>query len=115
MPFELPDPAVIQGWLGVLAGLVALVGAYRHAQTESRWKRIRSLIPDAHRLAQRAARLTKTKKDDEFLRQLDRLLEAFDIELRPREREAARAMGAAEHQTFKMLRDGPPPEAPAGP
>jgi len=101
------DPATIQGWIAVVAGLIALVGAYRHSAETSRWAKIRGLIPDAHRLAQRVAAQTRTKKDDEFLRQLERLLGAFGIELTRPEAEAARAMGSAEHQTFKLLRDGP--------
>lgn len=98
------DPQVVQGWIAVVALLIGLVQAWRQSKETSRWAKIRALVPDAHRLAQRAASLTKTAKDDEFIRQLGRLLKAWGVELHPDELDAVRAMGSAEHQSFKLLR-----------
>lgn len=86
--------------------LIGIVKALRAQADKTRWEQIRAVIPDAHRLAQKVSKLTPTKKDDEFVRQAGRLLEAFGVELRPDEVEAVKAMGAAEHQSYKLVRDG---------
>lgn len=100
------DPATVQGWLGVAMALAALIGMYRQSTGKTRWERILSIVQPAHRLAQKAAALTRTQKDDEFLRIAARLLGAFGIKLDEAERETLRALGSAEHQTYKLLRDG---------
>jgi hypothetical protein len=104
------DPAVIQGWAQVLVLLVGIVKALRAQSERSRWEKIRAVIPDAHRLAQKVSRLTPTRKDDEFVKQAGRLLEMAGVVLKPSEVGAVKAMGEAEHQDYKLMRDGAEPD-----
>lgn len=98
------DPETIAGWIAVASALMAIVAKYRADERQNRWARIRGIIPDAHRLAERVAAHTRAKKDDEFVRQARKLLEAFGVDLTPEEEVAVRALGSAEHQSYKLER-----------
>lgn len=104
----------IQGWVQlavvVIGGLMVLVKQWKTAGEQAevtRWARVLSMVKPAHRLAQKVAQSTHTAKDDEFLRQISRLLAVVGIKLDDAEADAVRALGSAEHQDFKLLRDGP--------
>lgn len=97
------DQATIQGWLGVAMGALALWKWWRTTTDEAYWSKVRALIPDAHRLAERAAKLTPTPKDDLFIENLGKLLTAVGIDLQAEHVGAVKLMGSAEHQDYQRV------------
>lgn len=93
------NPATIQGWIVVLTGVIGLAKWWIEHNDKTKWDRIREIVPQAHRLAQKASKLTETKKDDLFVEFVGKLLgkavEASDVE-------AVKLLGSAEHQDYKL-------------
>ena len=106
------DPKVIAAWLQLLAiaiGLFAMLRAKWREEVEakklSRWDFIKEAVPEVHGVVQRMAKLSKTKKDDEFVAIMDKLLDVMGLlPVQSQEKEAVKALGAGYHQEFKLLR-----------
>ena len=108
--------AAAQAWIPVVMLALGLLTAYMELKKEQakkgeklRWEHIKSLIPAAHNLAQKAAEATKTKKDDLYLGYIEKLAkQLFGYELRESEENPLKLMGSAHHQDHKMKRDNFP-------
>ncbi|MCK4302816.1 MAG: hypothetical protein KAY24_01105 [Candidatus Eisenbacteria sp.] len=102
---------VIQ-WLYIIIALVGVIGHLRsqwRAEVEtgkkSRWDFIRDSIPEIHGVVQRIAKHTRTKKDDEFVAAMSRILKAFGFApVSLDETEAVKALGSGYHQEAKAGR-----------
>ncbi len=107
------NPEAMAAWLQVLVILVGVIAALRakwrdEVRTDklSRWDFIKQAVPEAHGVVQKIAKMTKTKKDDEFVNVIDKLLAAAGYApVVHTEKEAVKALGTGYHQDYKLTRD----------
>ena len=98
------DANKIGAWLSVILLLFGLWKDYQSKRTMEKWALIKSMVPEAHNVAQKIAALTPTKKDEKFLEVVTRALEAFGFVLLPAEEKAVKELGEGYHQEFKLER-----------
>lgn len=98
--------AEIKGWLEVVGILIGIFIWIYQNREKTRWEILKGLVQPAHRLTQKASKLTKTPKDDLFLEKLVKLAESFGVKVRLSEAKTLKALGSAEHQTYMLIRDG---------
>ena len=98
------DPDKIVQWLYLLVAVVGVVKAIRAKSNMDKWTMIRESVPLIHGVVQKAASLTATKKDDAFVAQIRKLLEAAGFNLDITEEAAVKALGEGFHQEFKLDR-----------
>ena len=98
------DANKVGAWLTVLLLLVGLWKDYQSKRNMEKWALIKSMVPEAHNVAQKIAALTPTKKDEKFLEVIGRALEAFGFVLLPSEEKAVKELGEGYHQEYKLDR-----------
>jgi hypothetical protein len=89
-------------WIWLLVAVAGLVNVLRQKDRSDKWKLIRESLPEIHDLVQKIAKATPTKKDDEFVRQIGKVLEAAGFKLLPEDVGAVKALASGFHQAAKI-------------
>jgi len=104
-------------WLWLLIALLSAIKVIAQRDRSDKWALIRESIPEIHDVVQKIARQTPTKKDDEFVRQIGKLLSAAGFKLEAGDVDAVKALGSGFHQAAKIdeeMRRDPLADAPDG-
>ena len=89
-------------WLWLLMALLGAIKIIAQRDRSDKWALIRESIPEIHDVVQKIARQTPTKKDDEFVKQIGKLLSAAGFKLEAGDVDAVKALGSGFHQAAKV-------------
>lgn len=105
------NPETVATWLGILAMALGIWKNHFANVEKNRSDAIFGAAPSLHRLVEKIAKETPTKKDDEFVKQMNIVLDALGYKPVTNEKEVAlvKSLGTAEHEEYKMYLD---PEEP---